>query len=71
MSARKSRASRWTLTALNVLIGLVILLVSGWVWLGTIIAVGLLVLKCVSLGWLLKLGLPVPVREPAASGERA
>lgn len=49
----------------------VILLVTGWVWLGTIIAVGLLVLKCVSLGWLLKLGLPVPVREPATSGEKA
>lgn len=42
----------------------VILLISGWVWLGTIIAVGLLVLKCVSLGWLLKLGLPVPARAP-------
>lgn len=38
----------------------VLLLLTGWWWLGLVIAVGLLVLKCVSLGWLLRLGLPVP-----------
>jgi CDP-diacylglycerol--glycerol-3-phosphate 3-phosphatidyltransferase len=40
----------------------VILLFSGWWWLGTIIAIGLLAVKCVSLRWLLQLGLPVPDR---------
>jgi len=44
----------------------VLLLATGWWWLGLIIAVGLLVLKCVSLRWLLQLGLPVPERIPAA-----
>ena len=38
----------------------VILLFTGSVWLGTVIAVALLVLKCVSLRWLLQLGVPVP-----------
>lgn len=45
----------------------VILLVTGWVWLGILIALALLVLKCVSLGWLLRLGLPVPERAEAAT----
>ena len=40
----------------------VLLLVTGWMWLGLAIASALLVLKCVSLGWLMKLKLPVPVR---------
>ena len=40
----------------------VLLLATGWWWLGLIIAVALLVLKCVSLRWLLQLGLPVPAR---------
>lgn len=40
----------------------VLLLVTGWWWLGLVIAVALLVLKCVSLRWLLQLGLPVPAR---------
>jgi CDP-diacylglycerol--glycerol-3-phosphate 3-phosphatidyltransferase len=44
----------------------VLLLATGWWWLGLIIATGLLVLKCVSLRWLLQLGLPVPERVPAA-----
>ena len=44
----------------------VLLLATGWWWLGLIIAVALLVLKCVSLRWLLQLGLPVPERVPAA-----
>ncbi|WP_183098703.1 CDP-alcohol phosphatidyltransferase family protein [Nocardioides pelophilus] len=45
----------------------VLLLATGWWWLGLIIAIGLLVLKCVSLRWLLQLGLPVPERVPAES----
>ncbi|MFW6774936.1 CDP-alcohol phosphatidyltransferase family protein [Nocardioides sp. CPCC 205120] len=44
----------------------IILLVTGWWWLGLIIAVGLLVLKCVSLKWVLDLGLPVPAAPRAA-----
>ncbi len=40
----------------------VLLLVTGWMWLGLAIASALLVLKCVSLGWLMKLKLPVPER---------
>ena len=42
----------------------VLLLVTGWWWLGLIIAIALLVFKCVSLRWLLQLGLPVPARVP-------
>lgn len=38
----------------------ILLLLTGWWWLGLVIAVALLVLKCVSLRWLLQLGLPVP-----------
>lgn len=38
----------------------VLLLLTGWVWVALAIAVGLLVLKCVSLKWLLDLGIPVP-----------
>ena len=38
----------------------VLLLVTGWWWLGLAIALALLVLKCVSLRWLLQLGIPVP-----------
>lgn len=44
----------------------VLLLATGWWWLGLIIAVGLLVLKLVSLRWLLQLGVPVPERAPSA-----
>lgn len=44
----------------------VLLLVTGWWWLGLVIALALVALKIVSLGWLLKLGLPVPAQEPAA-----
>ncbi|WP_295657617.1 CDP-alcohol phosphatidyltransferase family protein [uncultured Nocardioides sp.] len=43
----------------------VLLLVTGWMWLGLAIATALLVLKCVSLGWLMKLRLPVPERVSA------
>lgn len=38
----------------------VLLLVTGWWWLGLVIAIGLLVLKCISLRWLLQLGIPLP-----------
>lgn len=46
----------------------VLLLVTGWWWLGLVIALALLALKCVSLRWLLDLGLPVPERD--ADGAR-
>jgi len=42
----------------------VLLLVTGWWQLGLAIAIGLLVLKCISLRWLLQLGIPVPT-DPA------
>lgn len=41
----------------------VLLLVTGWVWVALGIAIALLVLKCVSLRWLLQLGIPVPERS--------
>jgi CDP-diacylglycerol--glycerol-3-phosphate 3-phosphatidyltransferase len=44
----------------------VLLLVTGWMWLGLVIATALLILKCVSLKWLMDLGIPLPTRaEPA------
>jgi CDP-diacylglycerol---glycerol-3-phosphate 3-phosphatidyltransferase len=43
----------------------VLLLVTGWWQLGLVIAVALLVLKCVSLRWLLQIGMPVPERVAA------
>jgi CDP-diacylglycerol---glycerol-3-phosphate 3-phosphatidyltransferase len=43
----------------------ILLLVTGWWWLGLIIAVALLVLKCVSLRWLLQVGIPVPQQVTA------
>ena len=48
--------------AVNSSLFAVLLLVTGWVWLGTLIAVGLLVLKSVSLVRLARIGLPVPAR---------
>ena len=45
----------------------VLLLVTGWMWLGLAIALALLALKCVSLAWLMRLGLPLPQRPAAAS----
>ncbi|WP_183093944.1 CDP-alcohol phosphatidyltransferase family protein [Nocardioides stalactiti] len=44
----------------------VLLLATGWWWLGLIIALALLALKCLSLRWLLQLGIPVPERVPVA-----
>lgn len=46
--------------AVNSALFAVLLLVTGWWQLGLVIALGLLVLKCVSLKWLLDLGVPVP-----------
>jgi CDP-diacylglycerol---glycerol-3-phosphate 3-phosphatidyltransferase len=43
----------------------VLLLLTGWWQLGLVIALALLVLKCVSLRWLLQLGIPVPLRTDA------
>ena len=40
----------------------VLLLVTGWVWLGAAIATALLVMKSVSLVRLGRIGLPVPSR---------
>jgi len=46
--------------ALNSALFAVLLLVTGWMWLGLAIASALLVLKCVSLHRLAAIGLPVP-----------
>jgi len=40
----------------------VLLLVTGWVWLGVLVATGLLVLKASSLVRLAQIGLPLPTR---------
>jgi CDP-diacylglycerol--glycerol-3-phosphate 3-phosphatidyltransferase len=49
----------------------VLLLVTGWMPLGLAIATCLLVLKCVSLKWLMDLGIPLPARTdpPRESAE--
>jgi CDP-diacylglycerol--glycerol-3-phosphate 3-phosphatidyltransferase len=52
--------------ALNSALFAVLLLVTGWMWLGLAIATGLLVLKLVSLSRLVRIGLPVPP-APAVS----
>ncbi len=63
------RIYRWNWSkpakAVNSSLFAVLLLVTGWWWLGLVIAIALVVLKCVSLKWLLELGLPVPERAPA------
>ncbi len=48
--------------AVNSSLFAVLLLVTGWVWLGAVIATGLLVLKGASLVRLGRIGLPVPAR---------
>jgi CDP-diacylglycerol--glycerol-3-phosphate 3-phosphatidyltransferase len=48
--------------AVNSSLFAVMLLVTGWVWLGVAVATALLVLKSVSLARLGRLGLPVPTR---------
>ncbi len=40
----------------------VLLLVTGWVWLGLLVALALMALKCASLVRLARIGLPVPAR---------
>ncbi len=45
----------------------VLLVTTGWWLLGLAVALALLGLKCVSTVWLLRLGVPVPDRELAAS----
>jgi CDP-diacylglycerol---glycerol-3-phosphate 3-phosphatidyltransferase len=49
--------------AVNSSLFAVLLLVTGWVWLGVLIASALLVLKTVSLVRLGRLGLPIPARS--------
>jgi CDP-diacylglycerol--glycerol-3-phosphate 3-phosphatidyltransferase len=46
--------------AVNSALFAVLLLVTGWMWVGLVIASALLVLKCVSLNRLVRIGLPVP-----------
>ena len=46
--------------AVNSALFAVLLLVTGWMWVGLVIASVLLVLKCVSLHRLARIGLPVP-----------
>jgi CDP-diacylglycerol--glycerol-3-phosphate 3-phosphatidyltransferase len=46
--------------AINSALFAVLLLATGWMWLGLVIATALLVLKCVSLARLARIGLPVP-----------
>jgi CDP-diacylglycerol--glycerol-3-phosphate 3-phosphatidyltransferase len=50
--------------AINSALFAVLLLVTGWMWLGLAIATALLVVKCASLVRLARIGLPVP--QPAA-----
>jgi CDP-diacylglycerol--glycerol-3-phosphate 3-phosphatidyltransferase len=51
--------------AVNSSLFAVLLLVTGWWQVGLVIAIALVVLKCVSLRWLLQLGIPVPERAAA------
>lgn len=48
--------------AVNSALFAVLLLVTGWVWVGVVVAAALLVLKSVSLARLARIGLPVPAR---------
>ena len=54
--------------AVNSSLFAVLLLVTGWVWVGVAIASALLVMKTVSLVRLGRLGLPVPARAGDAAG---
>ena len=51
--------------AVNSAVFAVFLLVDGWWWVALAMAVALLVLKTVSLSWLVRLGIPVPGDRPA------
>ena len=46
--------------AINSALFAVLLLATGWMWVGLVVATALLVLKCVSLRRLVQIGLPVP-----------
>ncbi|CAM3802194.1 CDP-alcohol phosphatidyltransferase family protein [Nocardioides zeicaulis] len=46
--------------AVNSALFAVLLLVTGWMWVGLVIASALLVLKCVSLHRLVRIGIPIP-----------
>ncbi len=46
--------------AVNSALFAVLLLVTGWMWVGLVIASALLVLKCVSLRRLVRIGIPIP-----------
>jgi CDP-diacylglycerol--glycerol-3-phosphate 3-phosphatidyltransferase len=46
--------------AVNSALFAVLLLLTGWMWVGLAIATALLVLKCVSLRRLVRIGIPVP-----------
>jgi CDP-diacylglycerol--glycerol-3-phosphate 3-phosphatidyltransferase len=46
--------------AVNSALFAVLLLVTGWMWVGLAIAIALLVLKCVSLHRLVRIGIPTP-----------
>ena len=50
--------------AVNSALFAVLLLATGWMWVGLAIATALLVLKCVSLHRLVQIGLPVPEARP-------
>ncbi|MFC6154429.1 CDP-alcohol phosphatidyltransferase family protein [Nocardioides yefusunii] len=58
------RIYRWNWSkpakAVNSALFAVLLLVTGWMWVGLVIALALTVLKLVSLKWLVQLGLPTP-----------
>lgn len=51
--------------AVNSSLFAVLLLVTGWWQVGLVIALALVVLKCVSMRWLFQLGIPVPERAAA------
>lgn len=51
--------------AVNSSLFAVLLLVTGWWQVGLVIALALVVLKCVSMRWLFQLGIPVPERVAA------
>ena len=46
----------------------VLLLATGWMWVGLVIALGLLALKCWSMARLMRIGLPVPGPVPTHVG---